>query len=375
LRCFRSRPYLAVGWFWYLGTLVPVIGLVQVGIQARADRYTYVPSVGLAIMLAWGAADAVRHWSPVMPRLRVWVSVAATLILLALALVAWRQVQYWQSGETLFRHTIAVTGPNPKAWQNLGTALLIEHRTSDAIAAYEGGLRVDSNDADLHCNLAVTLMTQDLNANFPRAVDHLRTALRIDPNSADAHSNLAVALSKTGHLAQAVEEDRAVVRIRPDSAAGHADLAAVLYTAGQWSEAIEEAKTALRIDPDSAAAHCALAASLLALNTEPSEEAVEHLRQALRIQPDYVEALANLGVALARIPGATFESIFEFEEALRIDPAYRPAQIDLGFSLAQIPGRRREALAHLRIALRLRPDPKLQQKLEQIESAPSPAEQ
>ena len=143
LRRFRTRPYLAVGWFRYLGTLVPVIGLVQVGVQSRADRYMYVPMVGLAIMLAWSGAEAVRRW----PQARLWIVVPAAAASIALFPVTWLQIRYWKDGETLFRHAMAVTSGNDDACLSLATVLAaLPGRTPDAISVLEAGVRTNPHE-------------------------------------------------------------------------------------------------------------------------------------------------------------------------------------------------------------------------------------
>jgi tetratricopeptide (TPR) repeat protein len=310
--------------------LVPVIGLLQVGVQARADRYMYVPMVGMGVMLAWGGADIVRS----RPPLKRWVSALAAAALLALAPVTWQELRYWKNCETLFRHAIAVTTRNGEAYLLLGNWLSsIPSRRADTIAVFEAGVRAIPDEERLHTSLGAVLLSSGVPANLPIAVDHFRTALRIDPNYVTAHNSLSSALSITGHPA----------------------------------EAMEEAKASLLIDPDDADAHYMLG---FALSKSPgrSEEAIEQFREALKVRPDFTEAHNDLGLALTKVPGDAFEALFELEEALRINPDYRPAHINLGLALAQVPGRLPEAITHIKTALKLRPEPSLQETLDKLEA-------
>jgi tetratricopeptide (TPR) repeat protein len=207
LREFRSHPYLAVGWCWFLGTLAPVIGIVQVGQQARADRYVYVPMVGLLIMVAWGGAELLDRW----PRARIGAAVAACG---ACAVLSWIQLGYWQDSGTLFSRALAVTGPSYLVVNNLGAHLM------------------------------------DHPARLDEAVEHLRTAVRLRPESGQAHANLGNALTRAGLVEEAAAELEKAVRITPNNAGAHNDLGVLLWRAqGNRAEAIAQFREALRIDP------------------------------------------------------------------------------------------------------------------------------
>jgi tetratricopeptide (TPR) repeat protein len=329
-RFFPTRPYLAVGWFWYLGTLVPVIGLVQVGVQARADHFMYVPMVGLTIMLAWSCAEAVRRW----PRRRLWITAPAVAASIALLPVTWLQIRYWKDGETLFRHAMAVTGRNDDACLSLATVLAaLPGRVPDAISVLETGVRMNPGEDRLQASLGMLLVNTRVPANLPMALDPLQRAVHLNPGSAVAHGDLAVALEAINRPAEAILEAQAALRIAPDSVDAN-------YTLGH----------------------------LLAKMPDRSNEAIEHFRAALKGRPDFAEAHNSLGIELIKMPGATFEALFEFEEALRLKPDLRAAHINLGFVLAKIPGRVPEPIAHLRSALRMQPDPACQQLLDELEA-------
>jgi len=253
----RSRPYLAVGWLWYLGTLAPVIGLIQVGAQARADRYTYLPMVGLSMMLVWGMAEVLNR--------RVAIS-AAIVACLACAGVCEAQIQYWRNSETLFRHALDVTSGNYLAHHNLGVALAGEGRFAEAIEQYQA-------------------------------------ALQIEPDAANVETDYGNALARSGHTPEAIAHYQAALRVLADSPIIHNDLAnALAATPGRVPEAIREYQTALRLEPDYEEARNNLAQvqsngaeieynlGVDAAKSSKPEEAIAHFEEALRLKPDYVDA-------------------------------------------------------------------------------------
>jgi len=332
LRERRSRPYLAVGWLWYLGTLVPVIGLIQVGAQARADRYTYLPMVGLSIMLAWGLRELLPRRAAIC---------GAIVACLACATLCEAQIQYWRNSETLFRHALDVTSDNYLAHHNLGVALAEEGR-------------------------------------FPEAIQQYQAALQIEPDAANVQTDYGNALARSGRAAEAITHYEAALRVLPDSPITHNDLAnALAATPGRMPEAIAEYQTALRLKPDYEEARNNLAqvqsngAEMqynmgvdLARSGNP-EAAILHFEEALRLKPDYVDAHNNLGVVLAGV-GRVQEAIPHFETALRINPNSAGAHVNLGIALSGIPGRMPEAIRQFEAALRIKPDPEIRQMLERL---------
>jgi protein O-mannosyl-transferase len=302
VRAFRQRPYLATGWFWFLGTLAPVIGIVQVGAQARADRYMYVPMIGLLIMAAWGASDLLRRW----PRAAMPLAVAAGI---ACAGAAWSQTGYWENSGTLFAHALEVTDGNFIAEHNLGAYLMDQ----------PGGLSA--------------------------AVEHLQEAVRLRPDSAPARTDLGSALARIpGRLPEAVSELRTAARLLPDSPIPHNNLANALASSEQFAGAISEYQAALRIQPDYPGARESLAritaemhyqSGLALAKSGKAEEAVREFEEALRFRPDYAEAQNNLGVVLSQIPGRAPEAAGHFRAALRIRPDYDDARYNLQVALQQ----------------------------------------
>jgi protein O-mannosyl-transferase len=201
----RRRPYLLVGWLWFLGTLVPVLGIVQVGEQAHADRYAYVPHIGLFFAFVWGLADLCAG-------LRVPVAVRAGLagvVLLALAVLTFEQVGYWQDGISLWEHTLTVTGPNPRAHDSLGTLYLYQDNFTEARRHAEEAIRLDPRNSRSHFNLGVIFEEKD--ADLDRAEEEFRTVLRLAPTlhavtydlNRYAHYHLAQVLEKQGRREEA----------------------------------------------------------------------------------------------------------------------------------------------------------------------------
>ena len=201
--------YVLVGWLWYLGTLVPVIGLVQVGEQAMADRYTYVPLIGLFIVVVWGFADLVKGW-----RSRRWVvSVSAAVMVLALMAGSWLQVAHWKSSVKLFKHALDATSNNYVAHYNLGNALALQGKLTGAVSHYNKALQINPDHAEAHLNLAVGL---DRQGKHQEAIQHYAEVLRISPHDAQSHNNLGVALAEQGRLKEAVAHFTEALRIDPD---------------------------------------------------------------------------------------------------------------------------------------------------------------
>jgi tetratricopeptide (TPR) repeat protein len=242
LRSIERRPYLAVGWFWYLVTLTPVIGLVQVGSQARADRYTYIPTVGLSIALAWGAAEFVRS----RPRLRTAMAAAAVASCLACAALTWRQAGFWQDTISLFRHSLSVTSGNFLGYNILGVALRDRGRLEEAITSYREALKIHPQFEEALVNLSRALSEQ---GRADEALTHVAAAAQIKPNDVEAQYNLGTELADRGRFAEAVEALQIAVRLKPDYAKAHANLGSALANLGRLDEAIAQFNEALRIDP------------------------------------------------------------------------------------------------------------------------------
>jgi tetratricopeptide (TPR) repeat protein len=241
----RRQAYLVTGWFWFLGTLVPVIGLVQTGAQTIADRFMYFPLAGLAICVAWGAVDLFRSRPAAKPILVL----AALACIGACAGLTARQVSFWQDDLAVFGRAIAVNPGNSIAHYLYAMGLQKQQRYDEAAEHLKEALRLNPRNAGAHVNLAVYLgMRGDLQA----ALAHARTALEINPADADAHDTLAVALLQLGQRGEAEEHFRQAIRLRPSHAAARNHLAVALMQSGKWDEAIAQLREALRYEPASA---------------------------------------------------------------------------------------------------------------------------
>ncbi|MFN2542061.1 MAG: tetratricopeptide repeat protein [Chthoniobacterales bacterium] len=245
----RKRPYLFVGWFWYVIMLLPVTGLVQVGEQARADRYTYLPQIGLYLGFTWLIVDLVtrRQWRP------QFVATAAVTIVLLLSWRASVQAAYWKNSEALWSHALAVTSNNDVAHNNLGFLFLQRGQFDAAISHFESALKIRSQNAATHYNLGLALIHNNLaNAlvrkrQIDEAIPHYEKAVALRPDYADAHYNFGVVLLQEGRLDEAIEHWRKTVAIQPDDIEGHATLGDALIRVGQIENAIAEYETALQL--------------------------------------------------------------------------------------------------------------------------------
>lgn len=241
------RPYLIAGWLWFLGTLVPVIGLVRVGAQSMADRYHYIPSIGLFIALVFAAADLLigRRSS------RAVRAAVATSVIVIMGALTWRQIGQWRDSVTLFTHTLSVTSDNLPMEYNLAYVLGRQGKSDEAIAHFNEALRINPGYYKALINLGVTLSDQ---GKVAEAIGYYDQALRIEPNSAKAHMEMAVALAKQGKLLDAIPHFNKAVELDPNDAVARANLGRALALQGKWQEALGQLNEALRLKPDLAAA-------------------------------------------------------------------------------------------------------------------------
>ncbi len=336
----ERRPFWFVGWFWYLVTLMPVIGIVQVGLQARADRYTYIPLIGLAIVLGWGVAE----W--ISPRIAMGAAVVACL---CWAVAARSYIAAWRDSETLFEYALASTSGNYVAYNNLGVALRDKGDSSGAIRNFEAAIAIRPGAADAQSNLGESLLRL---GRLDDATPHVEEALRLRPSSPEAHVNLAAILSKRGKTEDAAAQYRAALQLDPANAEAHAGLGAILTDLDRPAEALRDLTEAVRLKPDDADAHYNLG-RLFGL-TGRTADAIGEFTQAIRLRPNDPQARYNLGVALA-VTEQFDRAADEFRAAIRLDPLYTNAHFNLGNVLAQT-GRCAEAIVEYDATLRLQPD-------------------
>jgi len=311
----RRRPYLAVGWFWYLGMLVPVIGLVQVGKQAMADRYTYLPLVGIFIAVAWGAADLLAGWRH---RAKVLIPVAAA-VLVACGIMTIRQANYWADSETIYRRAIDVAPHNALVHGNLGSELVIQGRYSEAVSQYLEALQLTPDDPPLLSNLGYALA--NLN-RLDEAIVEYRKALGLDPDYKAAHNNLGLALFGQGKMAEAAYHYREVLRQSPDDVDAHLSLGGAYVSLGRLDEAVWECREAIRLNPNHPRAHNNLGSAYLGLNR--IQEAFAEFTTAVRLDPAFPNAYLNLGLASEKL-GRPADAVRCLEAALRLQPDWPDA--------------------------------------------------
>lgn len=249
----RTRPYLLVGWLWYLIMLLPVIGIVEVGLQGHADRYTYLPHVGLSIALVWLVGDVARS---LRYRKEILATVGCAIVIL-LSACAWKQTTYWRNSDRLWTRALAVTKDNDVALTNLGTSLMERGQLDDALSYFQRALAVRSRSEHRHYNLSLALIHDSVGNALARkgrlddAIVHFRQAIELRPDFPDAHYNLGTALFQKGDLDGAIAEWRTTLSIHPFDAGAHTSLGNALVQEGWLSEAVDHYEKALQSEPDS----------------------------------------------------------------------------------------------------------------------------
>jgi tetratricopeptide (TPR) repeat protein len=349
----RRQPYLLTGWLWYLGTLVPVIGLVPVSVQCLADRYTYIPSLGIFIALVWGMHRLTKGWY----YQSIGLGAAGGVLALVCIGLTRHQIGYWKDGVSLWSRAVAVTENNYEAHNMLGRAWFTQGRLDEAICEMQEVARLNPGFAEAYCNMGRAYVAKgrvdEAVACYQKALEvrpdyvaahnslgslllqrrqadqvvvHCQKALELEPDNVTAHNNLGFAFSLMGRLDEAVAQLQKVVEIQPDNEVAHNNLGSVLLQVGRTDEAISHFRSALKLQPNSAETHNNLAGALL--SQRQMDEAIREFQAAAKLQPDAPEIHRNLGYALGR-QGRFDESIQELEEALRLKPDYAEASNDL----------------------------------------------
>jgi tetratricopeptide (TPR) repeat protein len=342
----KTHPWLVVGWLWYLGMMIPVIGIVQISVYTtHADRYTYLPQIGLYLLLTWTAADLCAGWR----HRRVVLGGLATVILVALIFCARTQTMYWRNSELLWTHTLACTSDNYVAHDNLGNTLLQQNKVDEAITHFQEALQIKPDYAQAWYNLGNALLQK---GQVDEAITHFQKALQIKPDYAGAYNNLGYALLQKGQGDEAIAHFQEALQIKPDYAQARYNLGYALLQKGQGDEAIAYFQEALQIKPDYAEAWYNLGYALF--QKGQVDEAIAHYQKALQIKPDDAEAHNNLGNALLQ-KGQVDEAIAHYQKALQIKPDDAEAHNNLGCVLLQR-GQVDEAIVHYQKALQIKPD-------------------
>lgn len=307
LRSYKRYPLIFVGWFWYVGTLMPVIGLVQVGEQAMADRYTYIPLIGIFIMIAWGVPELLTRFKFKTKLL----AALSSIIILVLIPITWLQVGVWANSISLFKHAIKVTDKNYFALNNLAFPLVNQGRIDEAIIHLKEALKIYPGYAKAHYNLGVLLERKGKAEN---AIRQYLLALRTDPSSKGTHTALGSVLATQGNYEKAIEH---LNKGFDDPVKALLRMGDVLFSSGHEIEAAHYYALLLEKDPDSLHAHYSLG-SIFAKQGDLKKAEV-HFKEAIRIDNNFAEGHTNLGYVMLQ-QGNEDEGIRNFYEAIRIDP-------------------------------------------------------
>jgi len=284
----KDRPYVLFGWLWYLGTLVPVIGIVQFGSHAMADRFTYIPFIGMFVAIAWGIPDVI---CLSRPRSCAILGAAGCCTLMALGTCTFIQTGYWKDSVRLFSRALAVTERNYVAHLNLATALADRKQYGQAVRHYNAAIEIYPDQANAHFNLANALF---LMGDVRGAIEHYQETLRLDPSFPDAAANLEAA---NACLMGRRKGSAPVLRSpQRDAAVRHFREGVRLESSGDMSGAVSEYREAIRLDPGFAEAHCNL--GVILKDQGKLDDAIKEYRKALEIRSDFAEAHGNLAVAL-----------------------------------------------------------------------------
>jgi tetratricopeptide (TPR) repeat protein len=327
--CRKKRPSLLMGWLWYVGMLFPVIGIIQISSDAsHADRYTYLPGIGLTVAAVWAVADWGARWKYGKPAL---ACLSAGLVC-ALAVSGYSQTSYWRDDESLWRHTLACTSENggtvnSVAYNGLGNALSKKGEKKEAIFQYEKALQIDPSYALAHYNLAIVLFDTGETGG---AIAQYRLALSTDPNYAEAHNGLARALLVMGENKEALNEYRKALQADPNYAEARYNWGNALLKLGKPDEAMAQYRKALETTPEDTRILNNL--GIVLAITGKNDEAIARYRKALEINPAFADARYDLGAALAG-QGKFDEAIIQYRKALNINPSYAKASFGLGKAL------------------------------------------
>jgi tetratricopeptide (TPR) repeat protein len=322
-----SSPFLLVGWFWFLGMLVPVIGVLQAGAQARADRFTYLPQIGLILALTWAVSDLSKSW----PRRRTLLASTAAIALSLLVWRAWDQTAVWHDSESVWRNALAATTANYTAHVQLCDALLGKGRIEEAIAQAEMAVRIQPNGAEGHSNLAIALLKKGDTEN---ALLHLQRALEIKPNRPKLHYNIATILAEKGQIDEAIVHYEQELEIQPQFAEAHNNVGTALLRKGRLDDALVHFEKALAVSPGSAKVHYNIAV-VLVRKGQPLG-AVDHLQKALQLDPSNADARVEIGVAWSQA-GRMDLAISAWEKTLEAEPDNLNAAYDLAWVSATFP--------------------------------------
>ena len=324
---YKKHAYVMIGWAWFLGTLVPVIGLIQAGLwPAMADRWAYIPMIGLFIIAAWGLSDLSMYF-----RQKNSVLILCMIITVCLLMIVTRnQVGYWKTSVTLFKHAVAVTENNFIAHNNLGHGLLRQGETAKAIDHFKRSLEISPRFEKAHFSMGLALSEQ---GKLKEALQFYSNAVQIKSDFAEVYNAIGIALYHLGKLDEAVTNYLQAIRINPEFAEAYNNLAKSLFELGKHDEAFTNHLNAIKADPQFEEAYNSLGISMYRLGKP--DKALRNYIQAIKINPEFAEAYNNAGAALIRM-GKTQKAVAFFLKAVKIDPDYVAAQNNLKKTLAAL---------------------------------------
>ena len=344
IRLIKKVPYLAVGWFWYLGTLIPVIGLVQVGQQSMADRYAYIPLIGIFIIIAWGLSDLLENYSFKKKILPILTGIFFSLLIT----LTWTQLQYWKNSIKLFKHTIEVTEKKYPSfagmYNNLGVALINKTMYEEAIIPIKESIKMQPSYSEAHNNLGNALFGLK---RFSEANNHYKKAIRLNPNYFEAHINLANSLSKSSIFdKKALIHYKKAIQLKPEHPEAHFNLGVTLNKQNNSDQAIFHLEESIKLNPNFAEAHLALGNIHLVKNN--FKKALYHFESTIKFDPDNFNAHNGLGSIVGQ-RGDLEKAIVHFENAIKIKPDFFQAHNNLGVALSTM-GQIKKSDYHFKIA-------------------------
>jgi len=343
--CRGKQPWVITGWLWYLGTLVPVIGITQISYYTHADRYTYLPQIGLYILVTWGIADlcvSLRHRQLLLAGLPV-------AAIVALILCSRIQTSYWHDSETLWQHAIACTTDNYIAHNNLGNALLEKGEVAQAIPHFQKALEIKPEYPEAQNNLGKALAHE---GQEDQAISCYQKAIETRPDFAEAQNNLGTALQQKGQADEAIAHYQKAIEIKPDLPELHYGLGNALLRKGEVNEALESYQKALELNPRYAEARYGM--GLAFFQNGKVDEAIESYQKAIENNPDYADPENNLGNVLMQ-KGEVDQAILHYQRAADIKPELAAIRYNLGGALLQ-KGRIDEAVASYQKAVEIDPN-------------------
>lgn len=341
----RKHPYLLAGWLWYLILFLPVIDIMQTGDQTRADRYTYLPQIGLFLLIAWGAADLSR----LLPFRKTVLACAAGIVLVALSAAAYIQTKYWKNSISVWTRTLSCWPQSYIAHCNLGIALADQGDMADAVQHFNRALEINPDDAKSINNLGKVLTTQ---GKLDAAVQDFHRALQLEPENVRILNNLSVALADQGQVNDAVQDLDRALQLKPEDADTYYNLGNIYAARTDYDDAAQNYEQALEINPDFADARCNFGLTLA--RQGKLDDAIEQYEQAIRVKPHYLDALNDLGGALAE-QGDISAAAGYYQQALELRPDDPNTLNNLGVILAR-QGKLDDAVKCFNRAIHLNPN-------------------